>query len=46
MNTIDSYYEYEIDINSAALNNPNSPYIVDRKTVTGITLPNGSQSGT
>ena len=45
MNTIDSYYEYEIDINSAALNNPNSPYIVDRKTVTGITLPNGSQSG-
>ena len=45
MNTIDSYYEYEIDINSAALNNPNSPYIVDQKTVTGITLPNGSQSG-
>ena len=45
MNTIDSYYEYEIDINSAALNNPNSPYIVDRKTVSGITLPNGSQSG-
>ena len=45
MNTIDSYYEYEIDINSAALNNPNSPYIVDRKTVTGITLPNGSQTG-
>ena len=45
MNTIDSYYEYEIDITSAALNNPNSPYIVDRKSITSITLPNGSQSG-
>ena len=45
MNTIDSYYEYELDITSSALNNPNSPYIVDRKSITNITLPNGSQSG-
>ena len=44
MNTIDSYYEYELDITSSALNNPNSPYIVDRKSITNITLPNGSQS--
>ena len=46
MNTIDSYFEYEIDINSAELNNLNNPYIVDRKTLTNITLPNGSSSGT
>ena len=45
MNTIDSYYEYEIDINTAALNNTNNPLIVDRKTVANITLPNGSPSG-
>jgi cell surface protein SprA len=46
MNTIDSYFEYEIDINSSELNNVNNPYIVDRKTLTNITLPNGSTSGT
>ena len=46
MNTIDSYFEYEININSAELNNANNPYIVDRKTLTNISLPNGSSSGT
>jgi len=45
MNTIDSYYEYEIEINTAALNNANNPLIVDRKTVANISLPNGSPSG-
>ena len=45
MNTIDSYYEYEIDVTTAALSNTNNPYIVDRKTVSNITLPNGSPSG-
>ena len=45
MNTIDSYFEYEIDINTSSLNNTNNPYIVDRKSLTNITLPNGSSSG-
>ena len=45
MNTIDSYYEYEMEINTASLNNVNNPYIVDRKTVSNITLPNGAPSG-
>mgnify|MGYP001156743217 CR=1 FL=1 len=45
MNTIDSYFEYEMEINQAALNNVNNPYIVDRKSLTNITLPNGSPSG-
>ena len=31
MNTIDSYYEYEIDISTSDLNNPSNSYIVDRK---------------
>ena len=46
MNTIDSYYEYEIDISPSNLSNPTSSYIVDRKSVSNITLPNGSSSGT
>lgn len=45
MNTIDSYFEYEIDISSSAFNDPNNPYIVDKKLVTNITLPNGSSAG-
>jgi len=46
MNTIDSYYEYEIDISTSDLNNASNSYIVDRKSVSNITLPNGSSSGT
>ena len=45
MNTIDSYFEYEIGISSADFNNLNNPYIVDRKSISNITLPNGSPSG-
>ena len=45
MNTIDSYFEYEIDISTADFNNSNNPYIVDRKSITNITLPNGAPSG-
>ena len=40
MNTIDSYYEYEIDITRASLDNPNNSLINDIKT-RNITLPNG-----
>nr|WP_179374705.1 cell surface protein SprA [Winogradskyella wichelsiae] len=39
MNTIDSYYEYEIDITSASLSLTN-PIVNDTKTET-VTLPNG-----
>ena len=39
MNTIDSYYQYEVDINSAVLNIDN-PIINDIKENT-VTLPNG-----
>ncbi|HLT33258.1 MAG TPA: cell surface protein SprA [Aquaticitalea sp.] len=39
MNTIDSYYEYEIDINQSVLNDAN-PLINDIKNV-NVTLPNG-----
>ena len=46
MNTIDSYFEYEIDISPSDFNDANNRYIVDRKSVTNITLPNGSSSGT
>ena len=45
MNTIDSYFEYEIGISSADFNNLNNPYIVDRKSISNITLPNGAPSG-
>lgn len=42
MNTINSYYEYEIDVTPAALANPDNVQINDRKT-RQITLPNGDQ---
>jgi cell surface protein SprA len=45
MNTIDSYFEYQIGISSSDFNNANNPYIVDRKSISNITLPNGSSSG-
>nr|WP_083993899.1 cell surface protein SprA [Gelidibacter algens] len=40
MNTIDSYFEYEIDITRASLDDPNNPLINDVKP-RNITLPNG-----
>ena len=46
MNTIDSYYEYEIEISPSELNNPSNPYIVDKKEAdSNIILPNGSSLG-
>ena len=41
MNTIDSYFEYELDITPASLANLNNKYIVDQKEK-NITLPNGT----
>ncbi|PDH48133.1 MAG: cell surface protein SprA [Bacteroidetes bacterium MED-G13] len=41
MNTIDSYFEYELDITPASLANLNNNFIVDQKEK-NITLPNGS----
>lgn len=41
MNTIDSYFEYEVDLNPAILN-INNPQINDVK-VRDVTLPNGDQ---
>ena len=41
MNTIDSYYEYEIDITPNSLSDINNEYIKDRKEKT-VTLPNGT----
>jgi cell surface protein SprA len=40
MNTIDSYYEYEVDINPNILN-LNNPLIYDTKENIPVTLPNG-----
>jgi cell surface protein SprA len=40
MNTIDSYFEYELDITPSSLVNPNNSSIRDIKEVT-VTLPNG-----
>ena len=40
MNTIDSYFEYEIDITPSSLNMDN-PYINDIKENVQVTLPNG-----
>ena len=40
MNTIDSYFEYELDITPTSLANINNTLIRDRKQVT-VTLPNG-----
>jgi cell surface protein SprA len=41
MNTIDSYFEYELDITPNSLSNFNNGYIIDRKEK-NITLPNGT----
>ena len=41
MNTIDSYFEYEMDITPASLANLNNRYIIDRKEE-NVTLPNGN----
>ena len=43
MNTIDSYYEYEIPITQTSLADPNNLLIRDSKTRT-VTLPNGSST--
>jgi cell surface protein SprA len=40
MNTIDSYFEYELDITPTTLSNLNNGLIRDRKEV-NVTLPNG-----
>ena len=45
MNTIDSYYEYEIGVSPTDFTDPNNPYIVDTKTITDIVLPNGEPAG-
>ena len=41
MNTIDSYFEYELDISPNSLSDLNNPYIIDRKDKT-VNLPNGN----
>ena len=41
MNTIDSYYEYELEISPNSLSNLNNPYIIDRKEK-NVSLPNGT----
>ncbi|NND53097.1 MAG: cell surface protein SprA, partial [Flavobacteriaceae bacterium] len=45
MNTIDSYYEYEMDITPASLADLNNEFIVDRKEGT-VGLPNGNTATT
>ena len=45
MNTIDSYFQYEIDINPAALADVNNAFIVDRKQE-NVALPNGQSATT
>ena len=41
MNTIDSYFEYELEISPNSLSDINNPYIVDRKEK-NVNLPNGT----
>ncbi|MCF6295236.1 MAG: cell surface protein SprA [Flavobacteriaceae bacterium] len=41
MNTIDTYFEYEMDITPISLGDPNNQFIVDRKEE-NVTLPNGN----
>lgn len=41
MNTIDSYFEYEIEISPASLSDPNNAFINDVKQDVQVTLPNG-----
>ncbi|MCO4821550.1 MAG: cell surface protein SprA [Flavobacteriaceae bacterium] len=43
MNTIDSYFEYELDITPVSLANTNNVFIVDRKEKQ-VTMPNGTQA--
>ena len=43
MNTIDSYFEYELDISPSSLSDLNNEYIVDRKEK-NVSLPNGTSS--
>lgn len=43
MNTIDSYFEYELDITSLSLSDVNNQFIVDRKE-DDVTLPNGNSA--
>ncbi|MBT8257419.1 MAG: cell surface protein SprA [Bacteroidia bacterium] len=45
MNTIDSYYEYELDITPGTLADQANPLIVDRKEGT-VSLPNGNSATT
>ena len=45
MNTIDSYFEYEIDISQLSFDDPNNPFVVDRKEEE-VQLPNGSSATT
>jgi cell surface protein SprA len=45
MNTIDSYYEYEMDITPTSLADLNNEYIVDRKE-DNVSLPNGDNATT
>jgi len=43
MNTIDSYFEYEIEVTQLSLSDVNNEFIVDRKTG-NVTLPNGDNA--
>ncbi len=43
MNTIDSYFEYEMDITPTSLADLNNQFIVDRKNI-NVTLPNGNSA--
>ena len=45
MNTIDSYFEYEMDITPTSLANLNNEFIVDRKEE-NVALPNGNSATT
>ena len=45
MNTIDSYFEYEMDITPSSLADLNNGFIVDRKE-DNVTLPNGDNATT
>jgi cell surface protein SprA len=45
MNTIDSYFEYELDITPSSLSDVNNRFIVDRKEGT-VSLPNGQSATT
>ncbi|AXT18920.1 cell surface protein SprA [Flavobacteriaceae bacterium AU392] len=44
LNTIDSYFEYEVDITPTALADENNELINDRRLNVPVTLPNGNQA--